>query len=126
LCNRYRLLDTIHQYAHEKLRDSGGEAAVRDLHLDYFASLSGQAAQHLRSKGMLGWLDRLDLELENLLSAMDWSMMVQGENGKIEKGLQIAADLDYYWWARGLTYQQTKLHKRMLTAELEQRGDQLS
>jgi tetratricopeptide (TPR) repeat protein len=37
--------------------------------------------------------------------------------------LQIAADLDYYWWARGLTYQQTKLHKRMFTAEFEQRGD---
>jgi predicted ATPase/DNA-binding SARP family transcriptional activator len=120
---RYHLLDTIHRYAQEKLLESGGETAARDLHLDYFASLTKQAAQHLRSRGMIEWLERLDLDRENLNLAMEWSMVMPGRNDKIEKGLQIAADLDYYWWVRGLTVQHMGLRKRLLAAELEQRGD---
>jgi hypothetical protein len=86
---RYHLLDTIRQYALEKLRETGDEAEQRNQHLAYFTSLAKQASPHLRSKGMIGWLDRLEPDLDNLRTALEWSMAPQNRANKIEQGCRL-------------------------------------
>jgi predicted ATPase/class 3 adenylate cyclase len=69
---RYRLLETIRQYAAQELLRSGGEdevVASRDRHAGYFMRLADEAAPALAGPGQGRWLRRLDLEWENLRSA---------------------------------------------------------
>jgi len=69
---RYRMLETIRQYAAQELLRSGGEAevlAARDRHAGYFLGLAEQAAPALSGHGQGTWLRRLDVEWENLRAA---------------------------------------------------------
>ena len=69
---RYRMLETIRQYAAQELLRSGGEAevlAARDRHAGYFLRLAQEAAPALAGRGQGIWLRRLDLEWENLRAA---------------------------------------------------------
>jgi len=69
---RYRMLETIRQYAAQELLRSGGEAevlAARDRHAGYFLRLAEEAAPALAGRGQGIWLRRLDLEWENMRSA---------------------------------------------------------
>ncbi len=67
---RYRLLDTVRQYAREKLSDAGESATPRDRHLDYYLGLSEHAESQLRSAGRLEWSQRLKVDLDNLRAAL--------------------------------------------------------
>ena len=69
---RYRMLETIRQYAAQDLLRTGGEAevlAARDRHAGYFLGLAEQAAPALSGHGQGAWLRRLDVEWENLRAA---------------------------------------------------------
>src|SRR5207244_4268470 len=66
---RYRMLETVRQYAIEKLRDSGQEADVRARHRDYFAAFAELAEPELMRSDQSGWIDRLELEHDNLRGA---------------------------------------------------------
>jgi predicted ATPase/class 3 adenylate cyclase len=70
---RYRLLETVRQYAREKSLEAGESASLRDRHLEYYLSLSEHAEPQLRSAGRLEWSQRLVLELDNLRTALDWA-----------------------------------------------------
>ncbi len=114
---RYRLLETIRQYARERLLESGKDSqAVRNRHLEFYARLTGEAEQHLRSKGQVEWLACLDYELDNLRSAMDLSRV-----GKIESGMQIAADLMWFWRIRSLFHEGAEWLTLLLAAEARDR-----
>jgi predicted ATPase len=82
---RYHLLETVREYAHEKLLDQGAGDTVRDRHLDYYLRLAERAEPHLRSHEQIAWNDRLEEEAGNLRSAMVWSEVEQ-----VEKGLRMA------------------------------------
>ena len=71
---RYRMLETIRQYAHEKLHEMGGEEAVRDRHLVYFLGMAEGAEPRLRHEDGAIWMDRLEMELDNLRLALEWSL----------------------------------------------------
>ena len=71
---RYRMLETIRQYAREKLIDSGEASAVADRHLAVYAALAAEAEDPLRGPAMVDWLDRLDDELDNLGAALEWGL----------------------------------------------------
>ncbi len=71
---RYRMLETIRQYAREKLIDSGEASAVADRHLAVYAALAAEAEDSLRGPAMVDWLDRLDDELDNLGAALEWGL----------------------------------------------------
>ena len=114
---RYRMLETIRQYGQERLEDTGEGAAIRSRHLAYFAGLTPQAEPHLRGKGMLEWLSRLDDELANLRLALEWSL-----TGGVELGLQIMAGSMWFWWIRGLWYEGAGWLDKLLAAEAAQRG----
>jgi predicted ATPase/DNA-binding CsgD family transcriptional regulator len=95
---RYRLLETVRQYAAGQLDALGTEAreAARTAHLAYYLALAEEAAPHLVA-GQAEWLDRLDPELGNLRAALAVSM-AQADS---EPGLRLATALCEYWGMRG-------------------------
>jgi non-specific serine/threonine protein kinase len=70
---RYRLLETVRQYAVERLGVSGGEDDIRRRHAAYFSSLAAEAEPHLTLPSRPGWLARLLAELDNLREALAWT-----------------------------------------------------
>jgi len=71
---RYRLLETIRQYAAEKLAESPGADAARQRHFAFFLDLARSAAKAINGPLALEWLDRLETEHDNLRAALDWSV----------------------------------------------------
>lgn len=92
---RYRLLETVRQYAQDRLRDSGEAEAVRTRHARYFLHLAETAAPHLRGPQQSHWMARLREEQENLAAAMDWCSL--DEAGNADDGLRLAAATSHYW-----------------------------
>src|SRR3990172_6834379 len=68
--SRYRMLETMRQYAHEKLVDAGERETLRDRHLEYFLQFAESAAPHLIRPEQLEWLGQLDADYENLRLAL--------------------------------------------------------
>jgi len=95
---RYRMMETIRQYAREQLLESGESERVRDKHLEYFLRLVEEAEPKLRGATHLTWLNRLETEHDNLRVALDWS---QESERAAEWGLQLAATLSPFWHIRG-------------------------
>lgn len=94
---RYYLLETIRQYAREKLFEAGEAEPVRAHHLAFFLRLAEEAEPKLRTTAQLTWLARLDLEHDNLRAALKWA---QG-SGALEAGLRLAGSLARFWYLRG-------------------------
>jgi predicted ATPase/DNA-binding CsgD family transcriptional regulator len=90
---RYRLLETVRQYAHEKLSESGETGSLRDRHLDYFLELAGRAESELIGAEQRLWFARLQLELDNFRLALAWSLA--GGAAGPQAGLRLAVSL---WW----------------------------
>ena len=93
---RYRLLETVRQYALEKLGESGEADAVRARHRDYYTAMAAlldapAATGHQRR------VEQIETEIDNLRAAFAWSR----ENCDIELALQIASSLQPLWLTRG-------------------------
>jgi len=71
---RYRLLETIRQYALEKMDASGEESAVKDRHLNYLLEWAEHTEPKLHGPAQTFWLDNLELEHDNLRAALTWSL----------------------------------------------------
>jgi len=95
---RYRLLETVRQYARDRMLESGQAQRWRDLHLAYFLALAEEAAPQLTRSDQRAWLDRVEVEHDNLRSALTWS---SEESGDAARGLRLAAALWYFWFVRG-------------------------
>ncbi len=96
---RYRLLETVRQYAAGRLDALGPAAAgaARAAHRDYYLALAEAAAPQLIGPDQAAWLDRLDAELGNLRAAIAFSLTQPDP----EPGLRLAASLRVFWMARG-------------------------
>jgi predicted ATPase len=95
---RYRLLETVRQYAAQQLEAQGPPAgAARMAHRDHYLALAEAAAPQLGARDQAQWLDRLDLELGNLRAAIAFSL-TQADPAP---GLRLAATLRGFWKARG-------------------------
>lgn len=93
---RYRLLETIRQYAREKLLEAGGGESVRDMHLAYFVKLVEQAEPELYRSNQAFWLNKLDDDFDNIRRAVEWAMTTD-----VESGLRIASTPWQFWDVRG-------------------------
>ncbi len=107
--NRFRLLGPVREYAHERLRDSGEEATIRDRHRDWLVALVAAAEESWRAAAGASWLARLDLELDNLRAAFAWSRVravnpegtqASGEH-EVQTALVLASSLWWFWLLRG-------------------------
>jgi predicted ATPase len=71
---RFRLLETIRQYAQERLEASGEMAALRGRHLAHYIGLAEKAGPHLRSHQQIAWASALAPETDNFRAALDWAV----------------------------------------------------
>jgi non-specific serine/threonine protein kinase len=94
---RYGLLETVRQYALERLREAGEEAAVRDRHLAWCLALVEQAEPRLTGPEQADWLARLEAEHDTLRAALAWA----AESGAVERGSRLASGLWRFWFMRG-------------------------
>jgi non-specific serine/threonine protein kinase len=97
--DRYRLLETVRQYAAGQLAAKGpaAVATARLAHRDYYLAMAEEAAPHLWAAHQPAWLRRLDAELGNLRAAVAVSLTQPDP----EPGLRLASALARYWRARG-------------------------
>ncbi|WP_052852329.1 BTAD domain-containing putative transcriptional regulator [Streptomyces avicenniae] len=96
---RYRLLESVTAYCHERLRESGEFDALRQRHLTRYTALAEQAEPHLRAHGQRTWLRRLDAETANLRAALDTAV----RTGAADPALRLVNALAWYWRLRGRT-----------------------
>jgi predicted ATPase/DNA-binding winged helix-turn-helix (wHTH) protein len=94
---RYRLLETVRQYARDRLEDAGGSAALRLRHRDCYLALAEEADPKLRGPEQAEWLRRLEEEHENLRAGLEWGLAEAGSKG----GLRLCGALQRFWWTRG-------------------------
>jgi non-specific serine/threonine protein kinase len=85
---RYRLLETVRQYALELVAASGEEAVVRERHLVWCLALARRAVPEQGA-----WLDRLEGELDNLRAALGWAQQANA----VVRGLRLAQALGWFW-----------------------------
>jgi predicted ATPase/DNA-binding CsgD family transcriptional regulator len=107
---RYRLLETIREYALEKLEAAGETARLRDRHLDLFLARTEEAAPKLNEAYQQLWLNWLEGEHDDLRAALAWSL----ESGRIEAGLRIAIALVRFWEIRGYVREGLVWFERLL------------
>lgn len=93
---RYRMLETIRDFARHKLSEAGEAEAVRDRHIEYYVAFAERAAAGLEGPHLLEWLSRVDAELDNLRAAVDWSPRSAEPN----RGARLVGSLCLYWFAR--------------------------
>jgi len=115
---RYRLLETVRQYAAQRLDALGPAAtgAARIAHRDYYLTLAEEAAPQLVGPDQAAWLDRLDAELDNLRVALAFSLT----QADPVPGLRLAASLRGYWRIRGHAAEGAAALRAMLDAPAAQ------
>ena len=117
---RYRLLETIRQYARDRLIQSGEIAALGHAHLDYFLALAREAQPKIVGADQAAWLNRLDVEHDNLRAAIDWSL---GDPARRADGLTLATSLWWFWTKRGYFSEGEQRLERALSAQQEIAAD---
>jgi predicted ATPase/class 3 adenylate cyclase len=95
---RYRMLETVREYAWERLETSGESATLRHRHAEYFAALAEAVEPRLLQASHGPWLRRLDVESDNVRAARAWS---DGGGDGGEVALRLAWALWRYWLTRG-------------------------
>ena len=111
--SRYRLLETVRQYVHERLLQSGGGGAFRERHRDYFLALAEAAAPKLLGADQAEWLHRLEEEHDNLRSALEWSLVEAGS----QEDLRLCGALHRFWSTRGHLVEGREWCARVLAKE---------
>jgi predicted ATPase/class 3 adenylate cyclase len=99
--SRYRMLETIRQYAREKLLDSGEGDAVHDRHLQFFAAFAGEARVKLIGAEQERWLERTEAEHDNLRAAMEWS----SQRPDLALRLKLPTAMYLFWHIHGYQHE---------------------
>jgi len=108
------MLETIRQYAHEKMLDTYKKEQLNDLHLDFFLEFAEEAEPFAFSAEAPTWMDRVLLDWDNFRTAIHWSL----EGGRFEKGLRISNALGFYAHAIGHLHE----HYQTMLKLLKSRG----
>ena len=95
---RYGLLETMRQYARERMDETGDLETWRGRHLAYFLALAEEAEPHLTGAEQPRWLERLETEHDNIRAALDWS---RDRPESSAAGLRLAGAVSRFWSLRG-------------------------
>jgi predicted ATPase len=105
---RFSLLETIRQYARDRLRESGDWAEVHDRHAAYYLALAEPAEPELHGAGQLAWLTRLETRHGNLSAALSWLT----DQSRLEQAIHLVWATWRFWWLHG--------HAEELTRHVDQ------
>jgi len=94
----YRLLETIREYAFEKLTESGEATSIRNQHLEFFTGLAERAAPNAFGAKTIKYYEQIDSELDNIRLAVEWAI----ETRQALIAYRLAAALFYFWYNRSL------------------------
>ena len=92
---RFVMLETIHEYARERLEASGEAEEIKRLHAEYFLALAEGAEPELTGPDQLACLQRLEAEHDNMRAALTWSLEKEPETA-----LRLAGMLAHFWEIR--------------------------
>ena len=116
---RYRFLESVRQFALERLRETDEEPALRERHLEHFLALAESAEGELMGPNQGTWVQRLDADGENLLAALDASRDLP--DGPI-RGLRLAGSVARFWSTRGRYLLGLRALTRALDADAKARA----
>jgi predicted ATPase len=94
---RFTMLETIREYALERLAASGTEQIIREQHAKCYLALAEAAEPELLGSKQEVWLNRLAAEHDNLLATFQWTIA----QGEVETALRLSAALWRFWDTRG-------------------------
>ena len=94
---RFVMLETVHEFAREKLRQSAEAEEIKRVHAEYFLTLAEEAYPELRGPDQLEWLERLEAEHDNMRAALSWAL----ERKEAEVALRLGGALWWFWSVRG-------------------------
>jgi predicted ATPase/transcriptional regulator with XRE-family HTH domain len=94
---RFTMLETIREYARERLAAEGEEAGARHVHAAHFLELAERAAPELQGPRQVAWLDRLEADYPDLRAALEWVI----QSADSERALRLAGSLGWFWFVRG-------------------------
>jgi predicted ATPase len=114
---RFGMLETIREYALERLADSGEAKVIQRQHANFFVALAEEAEPKLNGAEQMTWLNRLEAEHDNLRAALGWALEREGADAEL--GLRLAAALGPFWFMRGHWTEA----RRWLERALEKSGD---
>jgi predicted ATPase/class 3 adenylate cyclase len=83
---RFVMLETIHEFAREKLGESAEAEQIKRVHAQYFLTLAEEANPELKGANQLEWLERLEAEHDNMRAALTWGLRTQGGRGGAQVG----------------------------------------
>jgi DNA-binding CsgD family transcriptional regulator len=95
--SRFTMLETIREFARERLAESDEAQAVQAAHAGHFLTLAEAAEPHLRGPEQVAWLDRLEAEHPNLRVALHWYQT----QGDLDRAIRLVGALGHFWEARG-------------------------
>ena len=94
---RFLMLQTIRDFAAERLEGSGEAQLIRDRHLDAFIALADQAQPYLFGPRRKEWLDRLEEDHDNFRAALDWAV----GSGDARRAMELSTGIWRFWQMRG-------------------------
>jgi predicted ATPase/DNA-binding CsgD family transcriptional regulator len=92
----FGMLETVREYAWEKLAASGELATAQEAHVHFFLALAERADQELRGPDQRAWFLRLEREQDNLRAALRWLFDHDGETERVAS-LRLAGALGWFW-----------------------------
>jgi tetratricopeptide (TPR) repeat protein len=95
--SRFVMLETIHEYAREKLQESSEAEEIKRVHAQYFLTLAEEAYPESKGANQLQWLERLEAEHDNMRAALSWAL----ERKEVEVALRLGGALWWFWSMRG-------------------------
>jgi predicted ATPase/class 3 adenylate cyclase len=105
---RFTMLETIREYALERLVESGQAELLREQHARYFAELARRAEPELHGPSADTWLNRLATERDNLRAVLEWDRTAASDNS-VEMAARLAGSLWQYWELRGYSSENRQL-----------------
>jgi hypothetical protein len=94
---QFGLLETIREYALERLRNAGDWKQAHDRHAAYFMALAEPAESEQHDPGQLAWLGRLEAEHDDLRAALSWLV----DSGQLRQAVHLAWVTWRFWWLHG-------------------------
>lgn len=92
---RFNFLETLHEFAREKLKQADEDVRMRNRHLAYFCQVAERVEIEVEYENQTIWLNRCEAEHNNMRAALDWSLM---EGADLQTGIRLAASLGLFWY----------------------------